>query len=408
MVPAPTDTSTSGQSTFSLIRAWLDDCLEYHITCDEKYSRANGFLPTRILRLNDTPTGMTWQLVQGVDCPAGTKYCTLSHCWGSKSAELTLRLLSSTYEDLCKPQSTDALPPTFREAAEATYRLGLNHLWIDRLCIYQDSTEDWTRQAGDMYSVYSGSFINISALGARNDQDGCFFNRDPQKVMPSQVLITVSRDPKPRTFICTSEEETAGFLDQPLLERGWVLQERILAPRVLHFGQFQVFWECHQRRSHEAIPGLTGAGWSKEKSRDWNYWKGLLASAGRYGCNDDEYENLFRCWYDIANTYSSCKFTIETDRLIALSGLADDMQKRLRELKEGPHHYRAGLWEERIHRELIWFFAHHAQRSVQYCAPSWSWACLKPQQQRDLHQGWMLIPFDNAPCAEVLSISTLR
>ncbi|KAI8155736.1 ATPase family AAA domain-containing protein 3B [Colletotrichum sp. SAR 10_70] len=39
-----------------------------------------------------------------------------------------------------------------------------------------------------------------------------------------------------------------------LSKRGWVLQERILAPRVLHFGKSQVLWECNTSISSEAQP----------------------------------------------------------------------------------------------------------------------------------------------------------
>lgn len=31
--------------------------------------------------------------------------------------------------------------------------------------------------------------------------------------------------------------------DAPLMRRGWALQERLLAPRLLHYGQ-QMYWEC--------------------------------------------------------------------------------------------------------------------------------------------------------------------
>jgi hypothetical protein len=36
------------------------------------------------------------------------------------------------------------------------------------------------------------------------------------------------------------------FIDQPLNQRGWVLQERILSPRALYFGREQLFWECRE------------------------------------------------------------------------------------------------------------------------------------------------------------------
>ena len=40
-------------------------------------------------------------------------------------------------------------------------------------------------------------------------------------------------------------------LASPLSGRGWVLQERLLAPRTLHFGREQLFWECCECRHLE-------------------------------------------------------------------------------------------------------------------------------------------------------------
>lgn len=37
----------------------------------------------------------------------------------------------------------------------------------------------------------------------------------------------------------------------PLNGRGWVLQGRLLAPRTLHFGREQLFWECRECRHPE-------------------------------------------------------------------------------------------------------------------------------------------------------------
>ena len=31
---------------------------------------------------------------------------------------------------------------------------------------------------------------------------------------------------------------------EPLSRRGWVLQERLLSPRTLHYSEGQMYWEC--------------------------------------------------------------------------------------------------------------------------------------------------------------------
>jgi hypothetical protein len=38
----------------------------------------------------------------------------------------------------------DSMPLTFKDAIQITRELGIDHLWIDSLCIPQDSPEDCT------------------------------------------------------------------------------------------------------------------------------------------------------------------------------------------------------------------------------------------------------------------------
>lgn len=46
---------------------------------------------------------------------------------------------------------------------------------------------------------------------------------------------------------------------QPLFNRAWIVQERVLAPRTLHFGSEYVFWECGKERASEVHPnGIMG------------------------------------------------------------------------------------------------------------------------------------------------------
>lgn len=104
-------------------------------------------------------------------------------------------------------------------------------------------------------------------------------------------------------------------------------------------------------------------------------WKQLLdAPAPRlstYPC-----EQLFADWNMLVQYYGSRDLTVPNDKLVALSGLANNMKARLQQLRPGPHRYLAGLWEEKLMDTLVWNVEAPARRAVQYRAPSWSWACL--------------------------------
>lgn len=46
------------------------------------------------------------------------------------------------------------LPKSFQDAVSVTRKFGVRYLWIDALCILQDSVEDWRQEAVVMGKIY--------------------------------------------------------------------------------------------------------------------------------------------------------------------------------------------------------------------------------------------------------------
>jgi hypothetical protein len=157
----------------------------------------------------------------------------------------------------------------------------------------------------------------------------------------------------------------------PLNKRGWVLQERLLAPRVLHFGAQQLYWECKEFAASETQPG----GLSKEMTgttlkEGWHLLRTKIGTDGVDRC--------YSAWeYSIAH-YSNCGLSKSSDKLIALSGLA----RRLHNCLEEKDTYLAGLWRSQLPRTLLWRnsrakkLENLSTRLTDYRAPSWPWASL--------------------------------
>lgn len=57
----------------------------------------------------------------------------------------------------------------------------------------------------------------------------------------------------------------------PLSSRGWVLQERILSPRTLHYGREQMIWECRTSISTESRTSEVEQNWPYGSPRGWNW-----------------------------------------------------------------------------------------------------------------------------------------
>ncbi|KAF2621816.1 hypothetical protein BU25DRAFT_326467, partial [Macroventuria anomochaeta] len=118
-----------------------------------------------------------------------------------------------------------SLPKSLVEALSVTVRLGYEYVWIDSLCIIQDSQGDWIKEAATMGLVYRHSVCTIAAAGAKDGDAGCFFDRQPLR----KGVYTMGQ-----------------YHDKPLHSRAWVVQERCLSPHMLNLGTDQISWACIQ------------------------------------------------------------------------------------------------------------------------------------------------------------------
>lgn len=152
--------------------------------------------------------------------------------------------------------STHELSSTFRDAALLVCWLGFKYIWIDSLCIFEDSLSEWQQESKAMVDVYRHSFCNISAAAASSvpSSKGLLSKRELSSRLLFPFMIHKQYpDDEPWVFYNDSfwsdEIETS-----PLNMRGWVVQEGFLAPRVLHFTKNQIYWECLETTVCEADP----------------------------------------------------------------------------------------------------------------------------------------------------------
>ncbi|KAL9020852.1 MAG: hypothetical protein Q9185_001923 [Variospora sp. 1 TL-2023] len=68
----------------------------------------------------------------------------------------------------------EQVPPTCQHAIEVSGWFAVFWLWIDSLCIIQDSDTDWEHEALETHKVYKHEFLNISTDAAVDAQGGLF------------------------------------------------------------------------------------------------------------------------------------------------------------------------------------------------------------------------------------------
>jgi hypothetical protein len=138
------------------------------------------WLPKRILKWSDGSITLQENLEKPHERPI---YACSSHCWGDPKDIITTTLTTLNHFKLEVPWSK--LSQTFRNAVDICQRLGINFLWIDSLCMIQDSDEDWKEESAKMADIYKNAFLAIAATASKDSSSGCYTTTDPEFIARS-------------------------------------------------------------------------------------------------------------------------------------------------------------------------------------------------------------------------------
>lgn len=157
----------------------------------------------------------------------------------------------------------------------------------------------------------------------------------------------------------------------PLFQRAWAFQERLLSSRVVHYTHSELVWECSTTSKCQCGRILAQDKLYHRGSTQIN--QALKPTFANSFMRNPTSDDLIDQWKLIVFHYSGMKLSRETDRLPALSGLAQRFKSR------NIGTYVAGLWEKNLDTQLLWHTfrsGNFRNRSSTYIAPTWSWASL--------------------------------
>ncbi|KAK7932154.1 hypothetical protein PG985_002866 [Apiospora marii] len=365
---------TGSEASFKEAYGWYSGCLRNHAA---RHTGGNpSFRPSRLLHLGPDDT---ISLHTRIEYPERLTYMTLSHCWGG--AHIT-RLRLNNEEAFRQCISRDSLPQTFRDAIRLARYLGSEYLWIDSLCIIQDSLDDWNRESMTMGDVYRNSVCNIAATDSSDSHQGCLLPRNPRILQPEWLPWSPDRGGGWYLVNKGDHEE-----QHQLYTRAWVLQEALLAPRTLDCGRSQLFWRCDSMKASEEFPtGYPRRGCSVylhpanadrynvrikslksmiDNMKEWEQSKirnKKLIHEARTRLGHKNRDALARkervwarkwrrspgyYWNSIVELYSRMSLSVESDRPIAIAGTVDIFRPYLGA-------YWAGLWQNLMPGHLLW------------------------------------------------------
>lgn len=137
------------------MKEWIASC---QTTCVSHCEPQSKWAPTRLLDLS----GSDIRLVESPD--ANTEYAAFSYAWTDDEDVSCLTKAEQSDLDVLKEAIDVAcLDRTFVDAVTTSRSLGIGHLWIDRLCIVQDSPEDRFREEALLYKIFHHAKVTLVA-----------------------------------------------------------------------------------------------------------------------------------------------------------------------------------------------------------------------------------------------------
>lgn len=323
-------------------------------------------------------------------------YATVTHRWGfTEGDKERVVLTQATYPMLASGILLSSMPRLFQDIITFAHQLGLRYIWIDAFCIFQDNDNcDWQRESSLMQKVYTNSYCNLSAADATTWSESLRNPRNSNLIAPPVVELKRSHDDGtpfsvPQQYVILDPMFWKREVTQALVNtRGWVLQERVLSPRILHFGKRQLMWECCEHNAAEIFPDgvpprITEAGDAMCKDNQL-----FFDTKRSYTERKGDELNLYHLWARLVQSYTACKLTFQSDKLVACSGLAKIIQARIND------EYVAGMWRKYLEHELLWHSCNLGGSSTTYVLPSahiktashlpsWTWASTDRPCDRD-------------------------
>jgi len=198
---------------------WLEECQKTHQKCRGKIV---PYLPARVIDAGIEEDNSTRRLhVTGKE--ERGLYAALSYCWDQTQSITLLTTGTLSAWEKCLPIAR--LSQTIKDAITTTRFLGLRYLWVDALCIVQNSLTDIPVQITAMGEIYKNATVTITAgkanfLDPRQPLESCRLPFYVSTEVQSSVTFTIDSFEN-RTY--------RSHLDS----RGWTFQESLLSSRVL-------------------------------------------------------------------------------------------------------------------------------------------------------------------------------
>ena len=174
------------------------------------------------------------------DVEVGVPFVALSYVWGKPSQSTVLsqdNIAQLRQKNAISPTDT-RFPRTIRDAMMLCKELGICYLWVDALCIIQDSP-DKLKQIQQLHIIYQRAQFTIVAANG-DDAEAGLPGVGPESRPQHQQISNIQGF----RLVQKSLDLDIALLPSYWRTRAWTFQEFLLSPRKLVFTQHRIYFSC--------------------------------------------------------------------------------------------------------------------------------------------------------------------
>ena len=352
------------EESLKIVQGYISSCLspnsDDHGHCPKSQE---NIAPLRLLDVSD---GNAIRLVHSEGMRI--RYAILSYCWGSSAAIQASKTVKSNLKSRMTGFAVTSLPKTLQDSVVLIRKLGISHVWIDALCIVQESSE-WDSESLRMMQYYENAYLTIVPLPCDSADQSFLGERRWWVTRFIDWPGPTAANPLELQFFFPGYTNPDREIDESAwASRGWTFQEQFLSARCLFVGNYATTFQC---RAGSACEPQT----FKLDSSTSNKFLPMQIEGVLESSEWDTVEKVRSKWLQLIGEYASRKLTHESDRLTAISGVAS----KFRRLFGDQNVYINGFWKDELCNQLLWRPSPPALRrnggvvvkNTEF--PSWSW-----------------------------------
>ncbi|KAI1310972.1 heterokaryon incompatibility protein-domain-containing protein [Xylaria venustula] len=349
-----------------LLKLWLMHCNKNHShpnIPDIIRSRMQVILDDRIFRLIHTSTGLVEVLAS---LPT---FVALSYVWGSTSGQAKNPPL--------KGGLVSDYPRTIRDSIATAHSLGYEWLWVDRVCIDQDSDSEKAKLIPYMKDIYAAADLTIVAACGEGAEDGLLGAQGTQRKTQKPLLLG------PSVAVLPVSYSFENMMDSSIWsKRGWTFQEYVFSKRLLFAFESEMFFTCERYTYGESMgrrPIIKNTGginrWLFHESGTCN--AGMLQAL--FHSKEAKTEDLLTTdlFLQTIAEYSRRSLSVKEDRMAAFAGVilsAMGPMDRVSEEAFLKHGHPLPFFEALLGWGRAFVALDNPDPSKVLRVPSWSWA----------------------------------